>query len=55
MNFFRNVFALLMVNLRSIPQRWSSSLVIVIGLAGVVAVITALQSMSAGMEATLRS
>ena len=55
MNFFRNVFALLMVNLRSIPQRWGSSLVIVIGLAGVVAVITALQSMSAGMEATLRS
>lgn len=55
MGFIRNVLALLAVNLRSIPQRWGSSLVIVVGLAGVVAVITALQSMSVGMMATLKA
>ena len=49
MKFIRNVLALVAVNLRSVPQRWGSSLVIVVGLAGVVAVLTALQSMSAGM------
>ena len=55
MKFIRNVLALVAVNLRSVPQRWGSSLVIVVGLAGVVAVLTALQSMSAGMVATLKS
>ncbi len=42
------------LNLRSIPQRWGSSLVIVIGLAGVVAVFTALLAMAQGFTATLQ-
>ncbi len=55
MRFMRQVFELLQINLLSIPQRWGSSAVIVVGLAGVVAVVTALQSMSLGMMATLKS
>jgi putative ABC transport system permease protein len=43
------------INLRSIPQRWAPSLVIVIGLAGVVAVFTALLAMATGFESTLRA
>ena len=34
------IFAITLLNLRSVPQRWGPSLVIVIGLAGVVAVFT---------------
>jgi putative ABC transport system permease protein len=43
------------LNLRSIPERWASSLVIVVGLAGVVAVFCALLAMSAGFASTLQS
>jgi putative ABC transport system permease protein len=43
------------LNLRSIPQRWGASLVIVVGLAGVVAVFTALLAMAEGFQATLKS
>jgi putative ABC transport system permease protein len=43
------------INLRSIPERWAPSLVIVIGLAGVVAVFTALLAMAAGFESTLKA
>jgi putative ABC transport system permease protein len=43
------------INIRSIPERWAPSLVIVIGLAGVVAVFTALLAMAAGFESTLKS
>ncbi|TLY56860.1 MAG: ABC transporter permease, partial [Gammaproteobacteria bacterium] len=43
------------INIRSIPERWGSSLVIVIGLAGVVAVFTALLAMAAGFESTLKA
>ncbi len=49
------VFAVTAMNLRNVPQRWGASLVIVIGLAGVVAVFTALLAMAAGFEATLKS
>jgi putative ABC transport system permease protein len=42
------------LNLRSIPQRLGPSLVIVIGLAGVVAVFTALLAMAQGFTATLQ-
>jgi putative ABC transport system permease protein len=52
---FRQVFAISGINLRSIPQRWASSLVIVIGLAGVVAVFTALLAMATGFAATLKA
>jgi len=43
------------INLKSIPAHWASSLVIVIGLAGVVAVFTALLAMATGFESTLKS
>ena len=41
------------MNLRSIPDRLGASLVIVVGIAGVVAVMVALLSMSTGLSATL--
>lgn len=43
------------LNLKSIPERWGPSLVIVVGLAGVVAVFTALLAMAGGFESTLKS
>jgi putative ABC transport system permease protein len=43
------------INLKSIPERWASSLVIVVGLAGVVAVFTALLAMAVGFESTLKA
>ena len=43
------------INLKSIPERWASSLVIVVGLAGVVAVFTALLAMGVGFESTLKA
>ena len=48
-------FAITGINLKSIPARWGSSLVIVVGLAGVVAVFTALLAMATGFVATLKS
>jgi putative ABC transport system permease protein len=44
---------IVMMNLRSIPQRLGASMVIVIGIAGVVGVLVAMLSMSAGLSATL--
>jgi len=41
------------INIKSIPERWALSAVIVIGLAGVVAVFTALLAMAVGFEKTL--
>ena len=38
--------AITSLNLKSIPERWGPSLVIVVGLAGVVAVFTALLAMA---------
>ncbi|HVF35589.1 MAG TPA: ABC transporter permease [Candidatus Saccharimonadia bacterium] len=43
------------LNLRSIPQRLGLSLVIVVGIAGVVGVFTALFAMSRGIEATFEA
>lgn len=48
-------FAITGLSLRSIPERWAPSLVIVIGLSGVVAVFTALLAMAAGFESTLKA
>ncbi len=48
------IFAITGLSLRSIPQRWGPSLVIVIGLAGVVAVFTALLAMAQGFQETLK-
>jgi len=51
----KQVTAITAINIRSIPERWASSLVIVVGLAGVVAVFTALLAMRAGFESTLKA
>lgn len=51
---FSQIFAITGLNLRSVPQRWGPSLVIIIGLAGVVAVFTALLAMAQGFQATLQ-
>ena len=52
---FRQTSAITGINIRSIPERWAPSLVIVIGLAGVVAVFTALLAMSTGFATTLQA
>ena len=51
----RQTIAVTGINVKSIPERWAPSLVIVIGLAGVVAVFTALLAMATGFESTLKS
>lgn len=51
----QQAFAITGISVRSIPERWAPSLVIVIGLAGVVAVFTALLAMAAGFESTLKA
>ena len=50
---FRQTTAVTAINIKSIPERWALSAVIVIGLAGVVAVFTALLAMAVGFEKTL--
>jgi putative ABC transport system permease protein len=52
---FSQTIAITGINVRSIPERWAPSLVIVIGLAGVVAVFTTLLAMSAGFASTLKA
>ncbi len=52
---FSQVSAIIVINIKSIPERWASSLVIVVGLAGVVAVFTALLAMATGFEMTLKA
>jgi len=49
------ILAIIWMNLFSVPQRLGSSLVIVIGIAGVVGVLVALLAMSQGFGATLKS
>ncbi|MGD9386646.1 MAG: ABC transporter permease [Gammaproteobacteria bacterium] len=53
MNVIRQVWAVTVMNLRSVPQRWSTSLVIIVGIAGVVGVLTAILAMGEGFRATL--
>jgi putative ABC transport system permease protein len=52
---FSQTIAITGINVRSIPERWAPSLVIVIGLAGVVAVFTTLLAMSTGFASTLKA
>ena len=47
--------AITLLGLRSIPDRIGPSLVIIVGLAGVVAVFTALLAMAAGFQSTLQA
>jgi putative ABC transport system permease protein len=49
MKLFRQIGAVTAMNIRSLPQRASTSLVIVIGIAGVVAVLVSVLAMSTGM------
>jgi putative ABC transport system permease protein len=51
----KQALAISALSIRSIPERWAPSLVIVIGLAGVVAVFTALLAMASGFESTLKA
>lgn len=53
--FLRQIAAVTAMNVRSIPSRLGTSMVIVIGIAGVVGVMTALLSMAVGFQATLAS
>ncbi len=52
---FSRVLAVCWMNLMSLPTRLGSSLVIVIGVAGVVGVLTALLAMADGFQSTLTS
>jgi len=51
----KQILSITMLGIRSIPERVGPSLVIVVGLAGVVAVFTALLAMAAGFQSTLES
>jgi putative ABC transport system permease protein len=53
MKTFRQIASVTAMNLRSLPQRLTTSLVIVIGIAGVVAVLVSVLAMSTGMVRTL--
>ena len=55
MNGMRQTAAITAINLQSIPQRLGASLVIVVGIAGVVGVLVALLSMSQGLGKKLGS
>jgi putative ABC transport system permease protein len=55
MDLLKQALAISDIGIRSIPERWAPSLVIVIGLAGVVGVFTALLAMATGFESTLKA
>ena len=54
MNVIQQIGAVVAMNLRNLPQRFGSSLVIIIGSAGVVVVLVAVLAMAAGMSKTLQ-
>src|SRR5665213_884249 len=54
MNVVPQICAVVGMNLRSLPQRLGPSFVIIIGSAGVVAVLVAILAMAAGMTKTLQ-
>ncbi len=51
----KQAIAMTLLGLRSVPDRWGPSLVIIVGLAGVVAVFTALLAMAEGFRSTLEA
>jgi putative ABC transport system permease protein len=53
MNLVSQILAVTAMNLRSIPQRLGNSLVIVVGIAGVVAVLISVLAMSFGFRTTI--
>src|SRR5262245_66115889 len=54
MNWLSQVIAVTSVTLRSIPQRFGSSVVAIIGIGGVVIVFTAVLSIADGFRAAMR-
>jgi putative ABC transport system permease protein len=52
-NTFSQIGAVTAMNVRNIPERWSSSLVAVLGIGGVTLVLVALLSIAAGFQAAL--
>src|SRR5690349_20732991 len=55
MKMFRQIGAVTAMNFRSLPQRVTTSLVIVIGIAGVVAVLVSVLAMSTGLIRTMEN
>lgn len=55
MRLFNQIFLITLANLRSIPERLGSSLVVVLGIAGVVAVLVSMLAMAQGFAHTLAS
>ena len=53
-NALRQMLAITSMNLRTVPTRWASSLVIVVGIAGVVTVMVALLALAQGFSSTLQ-
>ncbi|HJY37489.1 MAG TPA: hypothetical protein VJ299_08495, partial [Steroidobacteraceae bacterium] len=53
MNLFRQIAAVTTMNFKSLPHRVGTSVVIVIGIAGVVAVLVSVLAMSTGMIETM--
>lgn len=53
MNSIAQLVKVLIMNFRSIPQRWTSSLVAVVGIAGVVAVFVTVLSIANGLKDTV--
>lgn len=51
--WLNQIFQISWMNLKNVPARWGASLVIVVGIAGVVGVLTAVLSMAEGFKATL--
>ena len=54
MRWLRQTFAIMALNLRTIPQRLSSSAVAIVGIAGVVVVFVSVLSIAAGFSAAMR-
>ncbi len=54
MSWLKQAFAVLTLNLRTIPSRLSSSAVAIIGIAGVVVVFVSVLSIAAGFSAAMR-
>ena len=52
-NTFSQIGAVTAMNIRNIPERWASSLVAVIGIAGVTLVLIAVLSIAAGFRQAL--
>ena len=53
MKFLRQVFEITTMNLKTILERFGSSVVIIVGIAGSVAVMVSLLSMAEGLNSTI--